>query len=181
MYKALQSTFAGPVLGDSYPLVSRRIVGVCRVAYLLLHNARLQPNAEERNTAMTRRFKIAAHVLVGMLVLSSRLAHSTDSVGSLATQADLDSAIAKTLGQEDAARRTITTLLQREDVRSMAGSYGLDVRRAEAAVSTLQGEELQRLSLLAANADAQLAGGTQTITISLVALLLIVIIIILLV
>jgi hypothetical protein len=116
-----------------------------------------------------------------MLVLSSRLAHSTDSVGSLATQADLDNAIAKTLGQEDAARRTITTLLQREDVRSMAGSYGLDVRRAEAAVSTLQGEELQRLSLLAANADAQLAGGTQTITISLVALLLIVIIIILLV
>ena len=129
---------------------------------------------------MTRRFGIVTYVLVGMLVLSGPLAHSDDSVASLATQADLDKAIAKTLGQEDAARSTITRLLQRDEVRSMAEGYGLDVRRAEAAVSTLQGDELLRLSLLAADADAQLAGGDQTITISLVAVLLIVIIIILL-
>jgi len=128
---------------------------------------------------MTRRFRIVTYVLVGMLVLPGPLAHSADSVASLATQADLDNAIAKTLGQEDAARSTITTLLRRDEVRSMAESYGLDVRRAEAAVSTLQGDELQRLSLLAADADVQLAGGAQTITISLVALLLIVIIVIL--
>jgi hypothetical protein len=98
---------------------------------------------------------------------------------SLATQADLDNAIAKALAQEDAARSTITTLLQRDEVRSMVEGYGLDVRRAEAAVSTLQGDELQRLSLLAANADLQLAGGDQIISISLVTLLLIVIIVIL--
>ena len=128
---------------------------------------------------MTRRF--AAYVLVGMLALSGPLAHSADSVASLATQADLDNAIAKTLDQEDAARSTITTLLQRDEVRSMAEGYGLDVRRAEAAVSTLQGDELQRLSLLAADANAQLAGGDQVIRISLVAALLIVIIVILLV
>ena len=119
---------------------------------------------------MTRRFSIVRYLLVGLLVLSGPPAYSADSVVSLATQADLDKAIAKTLGQEDAARNTITTLLQRDEVRSMAEGYGLDVRRAEAAVSTLQGDELQRLSLLAADADAQLAGGDKTITISLVAL-----------
>jgi hypothetical protein len=130
---------------------------------------------------MTRRISIVTYVLLGMLALSGPLAHGADRAASLATQADLDNALTKTLGQEDAARNTITTLLQRDDVRSMAESRGLDVRRAEAAVSTLQGEELQQLSLLASNANAQLAGGTTVITISLVAALLIVIIIILLV
>jgi hypothetical protein len=134
----------------------------------------------KEDTAMTRRFRVVTYVLVGMFVLSGPLAHSADNVASLATQADLDNAMAKTLGQEQAARSAIITLLQRDDVRSMAQGFGLDVRRAEAAVSTLQGNELQRLSLLAADADAQLAGGDKTITISLVALLLIVIIVILL-
>jgi hypothetical protein len=115
-----------------------------------------------------------------MFALSGPLAHSADSVASLATQADLDNAIAKKLGQDDAARNTITMLLQRDDVRGMAEGYGLDVRRAEAAVSTLQGDELQRLSRLAANANGQLAGGDTVITVSLVTVLLIVIIVILL-
>lgn len=128
---------------------------------------------------MTRR--LATCVLVGIFALSGPLAHSTDVVVGLATQADLDNAIAKTLAREDAARGSITTLLQRDEVRSLAEGYGLDVRRAEAAVSTLEGAELQRLSLLAADANAQLAGGDQVLRISLIAALLIVIIVILLV
>ena len=119
------------------------------------------------------------YVLVGMLALSGPLAQSADRGVGLPTQADLDDAMVKTLVQEDAARDTITTLLQRNEVRSLAEGYGLDVRRAEAAVSTLQGDELQRLSLLAADADRQLAGGDQILSISLVALLLIIIIVIL--
>ena len=66
-------------------------------------------------------------------------------------------------------------------MRSLAEGYGLDVRRAEAAVSTLEGAELQRLSLLAADANVRLAGGDQVLRISLIAALLIVIIVILLV
>jgi hypothetical protein len=125
--------------------------------------------------------RLATCVLVGVFVLSGPLAHSADSVVGVATQADLDNAVAKTLAQEDAARGTITTLLQRDEVRSLAEGYGLDVRRAEAAVGTLDGAELQRLSLLAADANVQLAGGDQVLRISLIAALLIVIIVILLV
>lgn len=129
---------------------------------------------------MIRLSNIVRYVLVGTLVLSGPLAYGADGGASLATQADLDGAIVKTLAQENAARQTITTLLQRDDVRSMAEGYGLDLRRAEAAVGTLQGDELQRLSLLATDANSQLAGGDRVISISLVTLLLIVIIIILL-
>ena len=127
---------------------------------------------------MIRRFGVT-YVLVGMLALSGPLALSADGTVGLATQADLDQAMARALVQEDAARNTITTLLQREEVRSLAEGYGLDVRRAEAAVGTLQGDELQRLSVLAADANQQLAGGDRVISISLVALLLIIIIVIL--
>jgi hypothetical protein len=131
---------------------------------------------------MTRRFSLVTSVLVVMLALFAPLAHSADSVATLATQTDLDNAITQTLGQEDAARSAITTLLQRDDVRAMAAESGLDVRRAEAAVSTLQGDELQRLSRLAADANAQLAGGDRvTISVGLVGLLVILIVVILLV
>lgn len=125
--------------------------------------------------------RLATYVLVGVFVLSGPLARGADRVVGLSTQADLDNAIAKTLAQEDAARNTITTLLQRDEVRSLAEGYGLDLGRAEAAVSTLEGSELERLSLLAADANTQLAGGDTVITIGLVTALLIVIIIILLV
>jgi hypothetical protein len=124
---------------------------------------------------MTPRFRVVTCLLVGLLV-AGPMAQGADTI---AVQADLDNAMAKTLGQEDAARATITTLLRRNDVQKIAEGRGLDLRRAEAAVGTLHGDELQRLSLLAANADAQLAGGDQVISISLVTLLLILIIVIL--
>jgi hypothetical protein len=121
---------------------------------------------------------IVGCLLAGTLALSAPLAYGADS-SRLATQADLERALAASLSREDAARTTITHLLQRPDVRSLAEGHGLDVRRAEAAVATLGGDELQRLALLAANADQQLAGGDRVLRISLVAALLIVIIVIL--
>jgi hypothetical protein len=127
---------------------------------------------------MTRRF--LTYLFVGLLALAGPLAYATDRVAAPTTERDLDAAITKTLGQEDASRAAITSLLQREDVRSMAEGYGLDVGRAASAVKTLQGDELQRLSALASDANVQLAGGDQVLRISLVAALLIVIIVILL-
>jgi len=71
-------------------------------------------------------------------------------------------------------------LLQRDDVRAMAQEAGLDLRRAEAALDTLEPTELQDLAQQAAAIESGLAGGDTVIRISLVALLLIIIIVILL-
>jgi hypothetical protein len=101
----------------------------------------------------------------------------TSAVGS----SELDAALASSMLQQDAAREQVRQLLAREDVQKLAEASGLDLRRADAAVAALDGEELQEAARLAAQADQELAGGAQTITISLVAALLIVIIIILLV
>jgi hypothetical protein len=100
----------------------------------------------------------------------------TSAVGS----SDLDAALAASANQEDAAREQVRALLDREEVRTLAAAAGLDLRRADAAVAALDGEELELVAQHAAAADDALAGG-QTITISLVAALLIIIIIILLV
>jgi hypothetical protein len=127
---------------------------------------------------MFRRFEAITCVLIASFALSG-VGVRADEIGSLATPADLDRALAETLDRDTAARQTITGLLQREEVRSMAAGYGLDLRGAEVAASTLDGEELQRLSVLAAQADARIAGGDPVLRISLVAALLIVIIIIL--
>lgn len=81
---------------------------------------------------------------------------------------------------EIASRASIHSLLERSEVRRMAGDLGLDLRRAETAVSTLQGPELERVAQQAAAASELLSGGAQTIQISVVTLLLIIIIVILL-
>ena len=125
---------------------------------------------------MTRPSQFVSCLLVGILCLSGARVESSDKVVS---QSELNLAVSRSLAQDDASRAAITTLLQRDDVKSLAKDHGLDLRRAEAAVGTLQGDELQRVSAMAASADTQLAGGAQSVTISLVAALLIVIIIIL--
>jgi hypothetical protein len=114
--------------------------------------------------------------LVGILVFATSNINASDRV---TTQVDLDNAVAKTLTEETAARATITTLLGTDEARTMVKGMGIDIRTAQNAVGTLQGEDLRRASALAASANAELTGGAQSVTISLVALLLIIIIVIL--
>ncbi|MBP6704147.1 MAG: hypothetical protein KA385_11610 [Vicinamibacteria bacterium] len=114
--------------------------------------------------------------LVGLLVFATSNINAADRV---TTQVDLDNAVAKTLTEDTAARATITTLLGTDEARTMVKGMGIDIRTAQNAVGTLQGEDLRRASALAASANAELTGGAQSVTISLVALLLIVIIVIL--
>jgi hypothetical protein len=130
---------------------------------------------------MLPRANKATVLLVGILALSGATARTADRQPGPVSQVQLDQALARKLGDEGAARDSIRQLLQRDDVRKLAHGYGLDVRRAEAAVGTLHGEELRRLASQAAAANSQLAGGDELeIRVSLVALLLIVIIVILL-
>ena len=125
---------------------------------------------------MNRRLNPVSYALVALLLASGPNVQAADRV---TTQVDLDRAVAKSHSDETAARETITTLLETREVKDLAKSMGVDVRRAENAVGTLQGDELRRVAALAGDANSQLAGGTQSVHISLVALLLIIIIVIL--
>jgi hypothetical protein len=70
-------------------------------------------------------------------------------------QAQLDQKI-----QSDAAdRQAIRDLLARPEVRRVAGSAGLDLVRADAAIGTLSGPELSRLAAQASRANSEIGGG----------------------
>jgi len=128
-----------------------------------------------------RRAGVATFLIVALLALPGPKVQAADRPSGPVSQARLDEALAAKLSSEDAARDTLRQLLQREDVRELAKGYGLDARQAEAAVGTLQGEELQRLATQAAAVNSQLAGGDELVVrMSLVALLLVVLIVVLL-
>ncbi|MEO5761749.1 MAG: hypothetical protein ABIR28_05485 [Vicinamibacteria bacterium] len=125
--------------------------------------------------------ELAAATLIVTLGLGALPANAQgNDKGVVVDRTAIEQALTEKAQADNASRDSIRTLLQREDVKAMAGNMGLDVRRAEGAVSTLQGADLDRVAAQAATAnDLLAAGGRTTVTISLVALLLIIIIIIL--
>lgn len=97
----------------------------------------------------------------------------------IADSAQMQQAIAAKASTDDANRQVVRNVLDRAEVKALASQMGLDVRQAETAVAQLSGDELASLAQAASAAQADLAGGSTVVTISLTTLLLIIIIIIL--
>lgn len=94
--------------------------------------------------------------------------------------ADMRQAITAQAQAQQQTRETLRGVLKNSQVRAVAGRLGLDVARADRAVNTLTGADLERLAGPVRDIDAQLAGGSNTVIISTTTILLIIIIIILL-
>jgi hypothetical protein len=77
-----------------------------------------------------------------------------------------------------ADRQAIQTMLQQDDVRRIAGTAGLDIERASAAVQVLSGSSLANLAAQARTVNADLVGGSDTIVISATTLIIILLVII---
>jgi cell division protein FtsL len=93
----------------------------------------------------------------------------------------LERAVQQRVDQQQADREAIASLLRRADVRQIAAKAGLSVEKAEAAVSTLQGDDLRELAKQARQAQNDLAGGATVVitTTTIIIILLIIIIIVL--
>jgi hypothetical protein len=78
----------------------------------------------------------------------------------------IDEAVAQHAQDSVAKRETVRTALQHADVQRVAERLGLEIARAEAAVSTLDGIELDRIASQAQVVNDALAGG-QTVTLNL--------------
>jgi len=96
-------------------------------------------------------------------------------------KAALDEAVKVRVSQERADRDAIVALLHRSDVRRIAAKAGLSIDKAAAAVSTLQGRELQQIASQARQVQNDLAGGASTIVISTTTVIIILLIVILIV
>ena len=98
-----------------------------------------------------------------------------------APQAALDAALQQHAAGAAAERETVMRLLDRPEVRKMAGEMGLDLQRAKGAVSTLDGQQLTDLAAQAQQAEDGLAGGQSRVTISTTLIIIVLLVIILLV
>lgn len=105
--------------------------------------------------------RVAALFISMVLVVTPAIAQQAHVVDQTA----IEEALSKHVADESRKREAVVRLLQREEVRGLAATTQLDLTRAEAAVQTLEGEELAQLASMAREAEAGLAGGSN-ITIS---------------
>jgi hypothetical protein len=96
-------------------------------------------------------------------------------------RAILDKAVQQRVSQEQADREVILSLLQRQDVRDIAGKAGLSIEKAQTAVTMLHGKDLEQAAQQARQVQDNLAGGASTIVISTTTVIIILLIIILIV
>jgi hypothetical protein len=118
-------------------------------------------------------------LLVVALVVSVLASPSVAGAQHVVDQAAMRQAMADQAAIDQQNRDAVTGLLQSSDVQGLANRLGLNLTRAADAVSTLSSAELANLADSARTAEAQLAGGANTVVISATTLLLIIIIVIL--
>lgn len=129
---------------------------------------------------------LAAALLAAAALLSSAVAGQTSeprTVASLESGTVVDAGaiqarMVQQFDRESADRAAIQQLLQRPEVREIAGAAGIDLARADAAAAVVSGNELADLAAQAAQIDEQVGG--QNIVISATAVIIILLILILL-
>jgi hypothetical protein len=93
----------------------------------------------------------------------------------------LDQAVQQRVSRDQADRAAVLSVLERAEVRAVAARAGLSLEKAQAAVSTLQGEDLQQAAAQARQVQDNLAGGASTIVISTTTIIIILLLVIILV
>jgi hypothetical protein len=99
-----------------------------------------------------------------------------------APQSAIDAALQQHVSTADADREMVRRLLERDEVKDVAGKAGLDLRRASSAVATLDGDDLATVAAQARQVEQALAGGQSRIVVSttliIIALLVLILIIV---
>ena len=120
--------------------------------------------------------RVLGAALAVTLTASSAFAQQTHVIDKSA----LDRAVQQRVTQDQADREAIRTFLQNPAVKNLAERAGLPIEKADAAVSTLQGDELRQAAGQARVVNGQLAGG-DTIVITTTTIIIILLLVILIV
>ena len=115
------------------------------------------------------------------LVALTAAAPRAEAQTHTASQTALDAALQQHTSTSTADRELVLRLLERNDVKKVAGEAGLDLRRAASVVATLDGQDLATVAAQARQVERSLAGGQSTITISTTVIIIALLIIILVV
>jgi hypothetical protein len=127
------------------------------------------------------RMRTPTTVLAILLTLAAAAPRLYAQSPHVASQAVLDAAIQQHLDETTAQREAVLRVLDREEVKSVAGRVGIDLTTAATAVATLQGDELAAAAAQADQVEQALAGGQSRVVISTTMIIIALLVIILLV
>ena len=120
-------------------------------------------------------------VLAILLTLAAAAPRLYAQSPHVASQAVLDAAIQQHVDDTAAQRTAVLRVLDRDEVKAVAGRVGIDLTTAATAVKTMQGQELAAAATQAQQVEQALAGGASTVVISTTTIIIALLVIILLV
>ena len=120
-------------------------------------------------------------VLAILLTLSAAAPSLHAQSTHVASQDALDAAIQQKVDDTDAQRAAVLRVLDRDEVKAVAGRVGVDLTTAATAVRTMQGQDLAAAAAQARQVEQALAGGASTIVISTTTIIIALLVIILLI
>ena len=109
------------------------------------------------------------------------MAPAANAQSNVVDRSALEQAVQARVARDQADREAIRTLLQRAEVREVAGKAGLSLDKAAASAAALQGDDLRQLAEQARQVDNQLAGGASTIVISTTTVIIVLLLVILII
>jgi hypothetical protein len=118
---------------------------------------------------------------LAVLLAAVLVAPAAQAQTHVVAKSALSQTVQERVSQDQADRDVIKSLLQRAEVRQIASQAGLSLEKAQAAVSTLQGDILHDLASQARQVNDELAGGASTVVISTTTIIIILLIVILIV
>jgi hypothetical protein len=105
-------------------------------------------------------------ILLAVLLLVPAVSRAEAQSDHSAPQAALDAALQQHADATAADRENVLHVLEKAEVKAVAGRIGIDLRSAKSAVATMEPRELAQVAAQARDVDQALAGGASTVVIS---------------
>ena len=118
---------------------------------------------------------------LAMLLATLLIAPAAQAQTHVVDKSALSQAVQQRVTQDQADRDAILSLLHRPEVKQIASQAGLSLQKAEAADSTLSGEDLRDLASQSRQVQNDLAGGASTVVISTTTIIIVLLIVLLIV
>jgi hypothetical protein len=122
-----------------------------------------------------------ASVLMVLLCSLAVVPGASAQASHAAPPSAIDAALQQHVAASDADRQAVLQLLERDEIKAVAGSAGIDLKKAIDGVATMNATDLAQVAAQARQVEQSLAGGQSRITISttllIIALLLLIVLI----
>jgi hypothetical protein len=125
--------------------------------------------------------RTSVSIVLMVLLLVPAVPRAQVQTPHAAPQAALDAALRQHAADAAGDREVVLRVLERAEVKTVAGRMGVDLRRAEGAIATLSEQDLAQAAAHARQVDEALAGGASTVVISTTTIIIALLVIILLI